>query len=67
MLWNFLTKSEKYCAFWLSVYHHELQWEDGMILYSMMKRLVTMAVIDAEENDDNKFLVYVKRCKKMVG
>jgi len=25
MPWNFLTKSEKYCASWLSAYHHGLQ------------------------------------------
>jgi len=42
--WNFLIKSEKYCAFWLSVYYHE--WEDGMISYSMVKCLITMAVIN---------------------
>ena len=28
MSWNFLTKSEKYCASWLSAYHHGLQWEE---------------------------------------
>ena len=33
--------------------------EYGMIPYSMTKRLIIMAVI-AEENDDNKALVYVK-------
>ncbi|KYN14539.1 hypothetical protein ALC57_13236 [Trachymyrmex cornetzi] len=32
MPWSFLTKSEKYCAFWLSAYHHGLQWEDGTYL-----------------------------------
>jgi len=57
--WNFLTKSEKFCAFWLSAYHHGLQWEDGIILYS----LITMAVIVAEENDD-KTLVYIKGREK---
>jgi len=62
MLWNFLTKSEKYCASWLSAYYHGLRWEDGMIPY-MMKRLITMAVI-AEEDDDNKALIYVKGCEK---
>jgi len=61
MPWNFLTKSEKYYASWLSAYHYGLQWEDEMIPYSMAKRLITMAVIGAEENDDNKALVYVKR------
>ncbi|EGI59418.1 hypothetical protein G5I_12427 [Acromyrmex echinatior] len=32
------------CASWLSVYHHGLRWEDGMIPYSDMKRLITTAV-----------------------
>ena len=54
MPWNFLTKSEKFCASWLSVYHHGLQWEDGIIPHSMIKRLIMMAVIDAKKNDDNK-------------
>jgi len=61
--WNFLTKSEKYCAIWLSAHHHRLQWEDGMIQYSM-KCLITMAVISAKKNDDNKTFVYVKGCEK---
>ncbi|KYN03591.1 hypothetical protein ALC62_05555, partial [Cyphomyrmex costatus] len=62
--WNYLTKSEKYCASWLGAYHHGLQWEDGMIPYSMTKRLITMAVIDAEWNGDNKAIVYVKGREK---
>ena len=32
--------------------------------YSMAKRLITMTVIGAEENDDNKVFVYVKGCEK---
>ena len=65
MSWNFLTKSEKYSASCLSAYHHGLQWEDEMIPYSMAKRLITMAVIGAEESDDNKALVYIKKgCEK---
>ena len=28
--WNLLTKSEKYCASWLSAYHHELKWDDSV-------------------------------------
>ncbi|KYN15785.1 hypothetical protein ALC57_11991 [Trachymyrmex cornetzi] len=64
MPWSFLTKSEKYCASWLSAYHHGLQWEDGMIPYTMVKRLITMAVIGVEENDDNKTLIYVKGHEK---
>ena len=62
MPWNFLTKSEKDCASWLS--HHGLQWEERMIPYSMLKRLITIVVIDVKENDDNKALIYVKRFLK---
>ncbi|KYN29551.1 hypothetical protein ALC57_00999 [Trachymyrmex cornetzi] len=64
MSWSFLTKSEKYCVSWLSDYHHGLQWEDGTIPYSKVKRLITMAVNGVEECDDNKALVYVKRREK---
>jgi len=64
MPWNFLTKSKKDCASWLSAYHYGLQWEDRMILYSMVKYLITMIVIGVEENDDNKSLIYVKGFKK---
>jgi len=60
MPWNFLTTSEKDCASWLSACHHGLQWEDRMIPYSMMKRLITMAVIGVKENDDNEAFEYVK-------
>ena len=42
---------------------HGLQWEDRMIPYSMVKRLITMVVIGIEEND-NKALIYVKGFKK---
>ncbi|KYN10283.1 hypothetical protein ALC57_17580, partial [Trachymyrmex cornetzi] len=64
MSWSFLIKSEKYCVSGLSAYHHGLQWEDGTIPYSMVKRLITMAVIGVEECDDNKALVYVKGREK---
>jgi len=64
MRWNFLTKSEKDCASWLSAYHYGLQWEDRMILYSMVKGFITMTVIGVEENDDNKILIYVKGFKR---
>jgi len=50
--WNFLTKSEKYCASWLNTYRYGLQWKDRMIPYSTAKRLITMAAIGAEEGDD---------------
>ena len=55
MPWNILTRSEKSCASWLSTYHHGLQWEDEMIQHA--KRLIIMAIIDAEEND-NKVFIY---------
>ena len=59
MSWNFLTQSDKSCASWLIAYHHGLRWEDGTIPYSMAKRLITMAVADAEEP-----IVYVKGLQK---
>lgn len=64
--WKFLTSSDKSCASWLIAYHHGLRWNDGMIPYSMAKRLITMAVVDTEENDDNddKTFVYVKGLEK---
>lgn len=57
--WNSLTKSDKSCASWLIAYHHGLRWDDGMIPYNMAKRLITMAVVDAEES-----IVYVKGLEK---
>jgi len=46
-----------------------LQWEGGMVPYSMAKRLITMAVADTEEDDDdddddNETLVFVKGSQK---
>jgi len=65
MPWNCLTKSEKdFFASWMSVCHHGLQWEDRMIPYSMVERLITMAVIGIEGDDNNKIVVYVKGFKK---
>ena len=64
MPWNFLTKSEKYCAFWLSAY--ELQWEDGM-MNIIAKCLITMAIIDVEESDDNKALYTLKDMRNANG
>jgi len=42
--------------------HHELQWKDGIVPYTIAKRLITIAVTGTEENDDddNEALVYVK-------
>jgi len=49
---------------WLQI-TNGLQWKNGMIPYSMAKRLITIAVTDTEEdNDDNEALVYVKELKK---
>ena len=58
--WRLLTKPEKSCALWLIANHHGLQWEDGIIPYSMAKRLITMAVTEG----DDQALVYVKGCEK---
>ncbi|KYN05846.1 hypothetical protein ALC62_03221 [Cyphomyrmex costatus] len=57
--WNLLTRSDKSCASWLSAYHHGLRWEDGMVPYSMAKRLITEAV-----TEDDEALVYVKGLEK---
>jgi len=63
--WDLLTKSEKSCASLLIANHHGLQWEAGMILYSMARLitsvLITSAVVGTEDDD---VLVYVKRYKK---
>ncbi|KYN03588.1 hypothetical protein ALC62_05561 [Cyphomyrmex costatus] len=59
ILWNLLTRSDKSCASWLSAYHHGLRWEDGMVPYSMAKRLIIEAVIE-----DDEALVYVKGLEK---
>lgn len=64
MPWNLLTKSEKSCASWLIACHHGLQWQDGMIPHSMAKRLITTAVFDTEENDDDEALIYIKGYEK---
>ncbi|XP_071653221.1 uncharacterized protein [Temnothorax longispinosus] len=45
MPWNLLTKSDKSCATWLIRNHHGLRWEDGNVPYSMVKRLITSAVL----------------------
>jgi len=43
---------------WLIAKHHGLQSEDEMISYSMMKRLITTAMISTEDNDDDNNLSY---------
>jgi len=54
--WNLLTKSERSCA-----NHHGLQWEAGMVPYSMARHLITSTVVDIEDNDA---VVYVKGYQK---
>jgi len=58
-----LDKIRKGLRFLAECLLHRLQWED-MIPYSMVKRLITIAVIGVEENDDNNALEYVKGFKK---
>ncbi|KYN41682.1 hypothetical protein ALC56_03902 [Trachymyrmex septentrionalis] len=48
----------------VTVLRNEAILKDRTIPYSMVKCLITMAVIGVEENDDNKALVYVKVFKK---
>ncbi|KYQ46397.1 hypothetical protein ALC60_14606 [Trachymyrmex zeteki] len=59
MPWNFLTRSDKSCASWLSAYHHGLRWDDRIIPYSMAKHLIKEAVIEEDEA-----FVYVKGLEK---
>ena len=58
---SFLIKSKKDCASWLSACHYGLHYEKtGWFRISMVKRLITMIVIDVEENDDNNMiLIYI--------
>lgn len=63
MPWHVLSKSDKSCASWLIAYHHGLRWKDGMIPYSMAKRLITSAVCNTEEDNDN-VIIYVKGPQK---
>jgi len=58
-----LDKIRKGLRFLAECLSHGLQWED-MIPYSMVKRLITIAVIGVEENNDNNALEYVKGFKK---
>ncbi|XP_072744126.1 uncharacterized protein [Anoplolepis gracilipes] len=56
--WHLLTKSEKCQASWLMANHHGLQWENGIVAYSMAKRLITTAVV---EEEDDKMHISLKR------
>ncbi|XP_072743963.1 uncharacterized protein [Anoplolepis gracilipes] len=47
--WHLLTKSEKCQASWLMANHYGLQWEDGIVAYSMAKRLITTAVVEEDD------------------
>ncbi|XP_071581544.1 uncharacterized protein [Temnothorax nylanderi] len=53
MPWNLLTKSDKSCATWLIRNHHGLRWEDGNVPYSMVKRLITSAVLGCSGSSSN--------------
>ncbi|KYM83816.1 hypothetical protein ALC53_05753 [Atta colombica] len=39
-------RSDRFCASWLSAYHHGLRWEDGMVPYNEAERLITTAVFE---------------------
>jgi len=53
-------KIRKIFASWLIANHHGLQWEDGIVPYSLAQHLITSAAISTE--DDDAF-VYVKGSK----
>jgi len=65
--WDLLTESKKFYAFWLITNHHGLQWKDGIVSYSMAKRLITIAVTGTEKDDDydNEALVKEKKFKEL--
>ncbi|KYN10237.1 hypothetical protein ALC57_17635 [Trachymyrmex cornetzi] len=49
MPWHFLTRFDKSCVSWLSAYHHGLRWDDGMVPYSIARRLITETVVEEDE------------------
>ncbi|KYN15198.1 hypothetical protein ALC57_12588 [Trachymyrmex cornetzi] len=57
MPWHFLTRFDKSCTSWLSTYHHGLRWDDGMVPYSTVRRLITEAVLEGD-------VVYVNEHEK---
>ena len=59
--WDWLMKSEKSCASWLTACHHGLRWEDGIVPYWRARKLITTAVLGTEENEA---IIYVKGHEK---
>ncbi|XP_032664105.1 uncharacterized protein LOC116840890 [Odontomachus brunneus] len=55
MPWHLLARSDKSRAYWLTVNHHGLRWDDGIVAYSRAKHLITTAVVgkscDVEHKD----------------
>ena len=62
MPWRFLTKKDQSHASWLMAHHHGLRWNDGMVPYRMVQRLITEAVNG--QSDDYDALIYVKGLEK---
>jgi len=58
-----LTKAKRHQAMWLVENHHGIQWEDGMVPYSMARSLITKVMMDATTTDD-KIVVYIKGHEK---
>ncbi|XP_077262592.1 uncharacterized protein LOC143897661 [Temnothorax americanus] len=65
MPWNLLTKSDKSCATWLIRNHHGLRWEDGNVPYSMVKHLITSAVLGCNSSSSNSSNNGTKRMNTM--
>ena len=51
--WKFLTKSERSCSSWLTVFHHGLRWEDGIVPFWTARQLIIKAVYGIIKNDDD--------------
>jgi len=61
--WDILSRPERHQAIWLTVKHHGLRWDDGMVPYKMAKSLITKAVMGTTTTSDN-IIVYVKGHEK---